>query len=644
VVSQDEKEVQTSGLLSPLYLSTDGLDGNSSIVDTRMSLITTCDFDTPHYWFAAKSVRIAPGKRLIAHKVSIFHAGRRILTMNTLIIPLDGRAQGYIPTVGYSTDEGYYAKFSEPYELSNSSVGVAHIDLMQKKGVGLGFDQDYLPPFGYESKSPASGVLKFYHLDDKSTSVGEITASLAQTETLANGFTMKIDSQYQKSSYLVSDYSTQSTSDSLTVSRRTSAVATNYSLNLMGSQYTNSSSTNLTQSLTQDWFTPHQGDAKVKIDLAGTTSSSESITSQTQTLSGDLSYFLTTGGYKWGADVTSYSILRNSLGGRSSGSTQKLPELTVDAVPKQAALYRAFPMLSAASASIGDYDDPGADIRTVRARLDLTSSDSSAKYKALTSTYTSEFLQDYYGDNTAKYVLTGKYGEDYYFSKKSHFSTNYQYSRQYGYTPFDFDSVTGYNTSSSGFTYQTSRQLAVSATTGFDFTKRSEEYGLPAEPWQNLSAGVVWTPDKIFTDKISPVYDLNYGRLNDVTNSIDIKTSWGFLFSSSQHYVPSQDAFSSITGSMTLPIITDRNEKSGYKISMLEGYNGYTKEITYYGGELTRMWHDYEVSFVFQNGVNSSSGGTTFYITAGLRAFPTYQPFGIDKSGAAISTGTGTVL
>jgi lipopolysaccharide assembly outer membrane protein LptD (OstA) len=638
--------LSATGLIHPLYFSGESVKGDSFFIDTRLSLLTTCDFDTPHYWFLAKTARIIPEKRLIAKHVTLYRAGKKLITINNLVLPLDNRSLQYFPQFGVSSNEGYYLKLGIPYALTGTALGVLRLDMMQKKGIGTGIDQDYQPPFGNSQSSPNSGVLKLYQLHDDSTGDQELLASIAQSQTIAGGIQIHVDSQYQNNAYQESGYSTLSTTNSLTVNRTTSAESTAYSLNVQGSQYYGSSSSqNTTQSLTQKWNTAHSGAATIKLSLTGYTVGGNGTSSNSQTLGSDTSYFMSTGGYKWGVDVTSYSVLRNTTGASTMTTTQKLPELSIAADPaSKQGILKTLPLLSAASLTIGDYDDPSADIRTDRAQLILSSTRSNSKKDALTTGYTTGFEQDFYGDDTAKYNLLGQYSSQYAFSSKSYVSATYKYLRQYGYTPFYFDAITGYNDASFGVNYQLSKHFQTAVTTGFDFTQTKEYYGIPAEPWQNLSAQLIWKPDDFVTNKISPVYNLNTGELNDLTNTLALTSRWGYSFASTQHYVPSDHTISSITSSLTLPIITDKNENAGYKVELLEGYNGYTNQVTYYGAELTKSWHDYELSMIVQNGLSSGSTGTTFFLNMSLRAFPSYEPFGIGKLGEGVSTGSGTVL
>lgn len=645
-------QLSSAGIVSPLYVHGENIDGAPTLIDARLMSITSCEFEQPHYSFLAETVRILPGKRLIARHVTLFRHGHRILTIPLVVLPLDQRyaRQEYIPQVGVSPDEGYFAKFGIPYTVGAIATGLARLDLMSKKGVGYGFDQDYRPPFDNHPAKGDSGMVKFYTLNDKSTGLRNLNISLDQSERIFGGFQSRLDSQFSDNAYQLSNTHSETLSNNLTLFRTTRAMSTNIAASLQQSNYGFGTNTNMNGSFAQHWQIQQRGAADMRFTFAGFQTPGIAGASGTtnQTLASNGSYLAYSGGMSYELKIDANSVLRSSSGVGSFGSVERLPELNIKTdstnTNLRSPVLRLLPFLSTAGVSYGRYHDPSASIRTDRTQVTATVDNVVTTHKALTTTFSSSFEQDFYGDDAARYVLAGHYEDDYQFGRSSHFTADYQTQRPYGYTPFFWDSLGKYDNASATLSFQPSRSVGVNLVTGYDFTRATTINGLPAAPWQNLSAQLVLKPNKALTTQFATTYDLNTGHLYAVSNMLRVGFPWGFKFATGTQYVPNQHRISSITGSLTLPVMSDAKHGVGYKLDALEGYNGYTRKFTYYGFQLTRSWHDVELSGVLQNNLGNLQPGTSFYLNLRLKAFPGIQPFGTGQFGQGLSTGTSDVF
>lgn len=640
-------QVAGVGLLLPIYFEGGDIDGAPDVIDARNVDLTTCDFLPPHYYLLARTAKIRPGKRLVGRHVSLYRRGRRLITLPLIILPLDDR-QSYTLEVGESTDEGYYAKLGIPYALTSREMGLLHLDYMQKEGVGYGVDQDYDPPLSAPGSSGNKGQFKIYDLDNRATGNNESTGSISETQTLVDGFKASLNGQYQTNAYQVSTTSSSAYTGNLDLNRSTKASVTDYSVNYQTSNYGYGPSNNLTQALSQQWNTFHDGYAKIHLALADYSTQTSASSTDLSTLTTTTTLMTKTGGYQWQAEIDKNALIKNTKGGSAFSGVERLPELSIatDAsnVKNESPVLKLLPFLTAAGATFGDYNDQSANAKTEKALFTLSMDDKSEKFRALTTSYGADFEQDFYGDDTARYILTGNYGEDYYLAKASHLNLTYNYERQYGYTPFIFDQVPSTNDAAGTLAMQQNKAIGLNLVTGFDFTRATEDDGIPAAPWQNLSAQVVMRPNSVVSNLVSPVWNLNNGQLVSMNDDIKIKTTWGLSYLSTIVYDPDQNVISSVTGDFTLPIVTDKREDAGYTLRLLDGYNGYTKTMAYYGADLTRSWHDFELSAVVENNLNNVSNGTVFYLVFRLKAFPAYEPFGVTKFGEGVSTGSGAVF
>lgn len=96
---------QTSGTETPkntgiAYVHSSHLSGNEKDFKLETGSLTTCDLDHPHYFFSADEMEIYPNSRIIAHGVSMTGLGKRLFSLNSLIIPIKGLNRNIFPQIG----------------------------------------------------------------------------------------------------------------------------------------------------------------------------------------------------------------------------------------------------------------------------------------------------------------------------------------------------------------------------------------------------------------------------------------------------------------------------------------------------------------------------------------------------------------
>ena len=155
------------------------------------------------------------------------------------------------------------------------------------------------------------------------------------------------------------------------------------------------------------------------------------------------------------------------------------------------------------------------------------------------------FQQAFYGDDTAQYTLNGHSGYRLRIGGKSDFSATYTYLRPYGFTPFQFDFVGNTNNAALNFDYQETRQFRLTMATAFDFTQTHSQFpGESPMPWQNLAAQVLFTPGDIFQLRSTAAYDINHGKLLDLTNYARLRVHGGQALDLATRYDPVSHRFS----------------------------------------------------------------------------------------------------
>lgn len=158
------------GAVEPVYATGAHVIGNETQITILSGGVTTCNLVPPHYLFDARRITIIPGRRLEARKVSFYVLGHKLITYPGVTIPLTTANQQnsrLVPVVGQSADEGYYLKTAYFYILG-ALIGQLRLDLMSKKGFGVGLDQPY-------TSRNKNGTFHTYYLNDRSQRRQDLT-------------------------------------------------------------------------------------------------------------------------------------------------------------------------------------------------------------------------------------------------------------------------------------------------------------------------------------------------------------------------------------------------------------------------------------------------------------------------------------
>jgi len=120
---------------------------NISEIDMEGSKLTGCDFDKPHYYFDARSVKIYPGDVLIARHVVFRELDGRLplFYWPILIINLDPDPRRIVPEVGYSASRGWFIRGGYNY-LWGDNPGLLKLEYYTRSGFAGGFSHHLVPP------------------------------------------------------------------------------------------------------------------------------------------------------------------------------------------------------------------------------------------------------------------------------------------------------------------------------------------------------------------------------------------------------------------------------------------------------------------------------------------------------------------
>jgi lipopolysaccharide assembly outer membrane protein LptD (OstA) len=644
VITPEQSQV---GLILPIFVYGGTIRGRPGFIDARNGQFTTCDFLEPHYSFGAREMYIIPGKRLVGRNVSLYRKGHRIFSIPYLVVPLTDRLarQTLFPQVGETPDEGYFIKFAIGYALTDALPGILRVEEFQKKGTGLGFDQSY----GSSSQPKrGSGLFTIYSLYDQSRQVEDLNGSLNHTQQFGTVLAT-LTSQFQQNSYFSGLDKSQSQNTTLSLTRNVGNLNSSFRTTLTQNDYGSGLSQNLTSSFDQTFSPTSNQQLHTRFDFSEVNSPGFAGFSgqDTQQLDSNLDY--TNHGKLFDYEVlaTKYNELHNS--GSSSqffGGLQRLPEFRIATDALRLKVLRQFlPKTTTMNLSLGAFDEPASMTNSQRARFDLDLGTTTQKINNRSDfQYGGSFEQGFYGDNTAQYVLNQRSGYRLRIGSKSTFGVTYTYLKPYGYTPFQFDYAGNTNLIGMNLAVQESKAFQLTVGTGYDLNREHSQYGYRATPFQSVATQVVYTPVKFLRFRTTASYDLNNSRLQDLTNALTIQGSDKLAFDFSGRYDPVLKRYTTLNGDINLPFFRDRSEDAGYRLRAIGGYNGITSKFDYKGLELTRSWHDYELSLTYQDTPEGLLPGSSFTLNFRLKAFPAYEPFATGQYGQALDTGIGQTL
>ncbi len=643
VITPEQSQV---GLILPIFVYGGQIRGRPGFIDARNGQFTTCDFLDPHYSFGARELYIIPGRRLVGRNVSLYRKGHRVFSIPYLVVPLTDRLarQTLFPQVGETPDEGYFIKFAFGYALTDALPGILRIEEFQKKGTGLGFDQDYgastAPKRGF-------GMFTLYSLYDKSRGVEDLNGSLLHTQQFGT-VTANVTSQFQQNSYFAGLEKSQSQNTTVNLTRSVGNLSDSLQTTLVQNSYGAGLSQNLTSSFDQTFAPTSSQSLHTRFDFSQVNSPGFSGFGgqNTQQLDSNLDY--TSRGKLFDLELlaTKYNSLHNSGGSQFVGGLQRLPEFRIATDALRLKVLRKFlPKAAHIDLSLGAFNEPSSMTNSQRARFDLDLGTTTQRInKRSDFQYAGSFQQGFYGDNTAQYVLNGRTGYTLRIGSKSTLGATYSYLRPYGYTPFQFDYAGNSNLAGLNLALQDSKQVQLTVGTGYDFNREHSAYGYRATPFQSVAAQILYTPVQFLRFRTTASYDLNNSRLQDLTNALTIRGSDALAFDLSGRYDPVLKRYTTLNGDLNFPFFRVRNEDAGYRVRAIGGYNGITSKFDYKGLELTRSWHDYEFNFIYQDTPEGLRPGSSFTLNFRLKAFPAYEPFATGQYGQALDTGVGQTL
>lgn len=125
--------------------------------------VTTCDYEHPHYVTRARWIEFYPDDKVIAYSATFYINGVPCFWLPVVVYNLKDR-RAKMPSIGNNPVEGDFVKSAWDYYFNRDQNGLLLVDIMSKKGLGLGLDHDY------RINERNSGNLYLYNVNEKDSS------------------------------------------------------------------------------------------------------------------------------------------------------------------------------------------------------------------------------------------------------------------------------------------------------------------------------------------------------------------------------------------------------------------------------------------------------------------------------------------
>ncbi len=599
-------------------IRTDELSGNEDEISVKSGSFTTCDLEHPHYCIQAGRIDIFPESRVVAHGVSFMGLDKKLFSISKMVIPIKGLMSSILPQVGSSSEEGYFMKASYAYMANANAQGFLKLDLMTRRGVGLGAEQTY-------RFTGASGLFNLYYLNDRELGSNNLTGSVQHQHKFGE-MNLSLRGDYRSNSYLYYP-SNRYTNYQLAMTRSVGPSSTSLTYNTSANDGVGNSDTSLA-SLRQTYQFNPKLSGRLSMDMR--TYKSSYFEGTDEELESELEFSSRNDKF----DALLVMSKRNDLDGSSYtgdqfySSLDRLPELVVETDSYRLTDKPWLGLPLRLKVGMGRYHEmpSGEEHDRLLLQADLLNKVLPIGDRTDLS-LSSGFKQTLYASDMAQQVLranallTTRYND--YLSSRF----TYIYQRPNGYTPFRFDYAGDYNYMRAVVDFQKEQKLRWSLSSGYDLDRDSR-------PWQDMTFRLTANPSPRFGTSLSTGYDLNRGEWRSLISQVRYADPERLSLDLGTRYNLKDGSMDALRGRLALKI----GDK--WSADALMSWDGFASKWDYRAFRITRDLHCWEASLVFidETGFRKDKG---IRLDLRLKAFPGEDRFGIGQYGQTFDTGMG---
>lgn len=661
--------LQSETLLQDLFIGGGRLSGEPDHITAEEAHATTCDLDHPHFVWISRSADAVPQQRAVLRHVKLRVLDKTLFSLPYVVIPLDERSQrNTLPDVGYSEEEGYYLKYALGYLLAQNTIGNARLDLMQRKGIGLGVNQNY-----------RYGEANLYALNDRSRGSSDFTGRFTHQRiwagidtntlfefrqnsylSLPNNQTWNFTTDWQKpdpkgqisfnarmNSSKTSGFENRARAFTLSDTRSIGRMQWNLSSELFDTENFNQGerSNKREEATIQTRFlyqlaseTPYASDLNAQLDFnrsipirvqgqfyRGLERAPElSLVGRTNLpLLASPRFRLSVGSFTESGFQTAIKAERYSLdlqGQYRSNAPVRRPSPTGPTAPQGPPQGPVRPseenptvplLINPFSAPIGFQTMPPTPQRTRPSSQGLS--------------WNYGFRQNFYSDETAQYLLRSDLEQQFAWRAQSTVTLRWNYLRPYGYSPLQYDRSGFYNQLSADLRWQMGGGWSLAAQTGYDLLARS----LDRDPWQSLGLNILYQREEWLRWRVNGIYDANSGRMNNLLTDL----FWQFgesRLAVSARYDPRRSKWGSVYARL------DALKWGRAKFSSILQYNGYVNRFEGRHFLITYDLHCAELELRYIDNPFGFRRDRDLMLFLRIKALPSASRFGYGQFGQAL--------
>jgi len=180
-----------------IYIRADTLRDEGTYKSGDHGLITTCEYDPPHYFMKAEHFLYHPNERIIGQNVTFYNPlmGLPLGFWSPAYIYEIGKRQVVylMPAIGANRVEGNFFKSTFDYYFGPDRFGHVYVDIMSNQGLGVGVKHNY------QLGDQVEGKLYLYSVTPRSDIIQEWEQSTKLSPTLAFTHHLKTQDIYQLS-------------------------------------------------------------------------------------------------------------------------------------------------------------------------------------------------------------------------------------------------------------------------------------------------------------------------------------------------------------------------------------------------------------------------------------------------------------
>lgn len=612
-------DIANTYLDEKLYIRTKSIGRvSSSEYNIKNCDVTGCSLSNPHYILRCKDMVLYPNKRLVLKDVDYFWHGKRLFGIPRVTIPLDERYNDprTTPKVGYDSNNGYFAKFAYPYNPKNrDAYGLFLIDIMSKKGIGLGVSQDY-----NMDKYNMNGNFGYYRQINFNGESNDESYNLRHSQKIGR-FSYNLGADLSTTYYNDTlDYNTHGYFAAFAYNNGSGNSVFSFRNSYTGGEYSTKSN-NYTFNHNQIFSAKYSILANIGLDDYKSGDYERQLLTTNLTLNGKEDVL------DWKINALLYDELSHTPVGYSG--IEKRPEIS----------------LSSDAVRLNILKDNRFNVRFNAGYSDLLLQDKTSVKRSFFEAYVPDYKinisdksyfninalykQMVYSSDAAKYALGTNIYYNHSLGKNSNIRLDYKLQSPRGYSPIQSDYISKYNYTNLRYIYNNTKNLSMELFGGYDFDGSYDN-------WQDIKYKIKWMPNDKFSNYFICNYDLNGGGFGTFIDQIRYINSDRLSFDLGLRYDNSVNKLTSAKG------IINWNAYKDYYMRTYLSYDGYEKQFDYIIGEISKKFHCYDASIVYkrQTGYYSDSS-IMFYIK--LDIFPDTNEFSADSNGSAIGTGVGDI-